>query len=380
MVLFANTDWYLYNFRLGLVRHLKVRLGCNVVVACPDGPHRGMLEAEGCTWWPVPLSRRSLNPLRDLPTLASLARDLGRSRADLIHNFGLKCILAGTLASYLGGVPRIVNEATGLGTLFTGEVWRYRFGRALVRGFLRTSMRRPRVRTLFQNEGDASRIAPARSTGGLRIVPGSGVDTERFHPAPLMPSRPVVLTACRLLRSKGIETFCMAARAVSGSVEGVEFRIAGTIDPGNPESFSAEEVSNLALRFPEVRFLGHCEGMPELWREASIAVLASEHEGMPRSLVEAAASGLPLVSSDIPGVKGLVNEGRNGMLVPVGDPAALGRALRELLADRERCARYGQASRELAVSTFNLEAILGAIQDTYRDLGLPGRLGSGKAS
>lgn len=369
MVLFANTPWYLYNFRLGLLRHLRSSLGCNVVVACPDGPHRVMLEAEGCTWWPIPLSRRSMNPLRDLPTIANLARALVRSRPDLIHNFGLKCILAGTLASYLGGVPRIVNEVTGLGTLFTGEVWRYRLGRALMRGFLRASMRRPRIRTLFQNEGDAARIAPARSAGRRRIIPGSGVDTERFHPASSRPSHPVVLMACRLLRSKGIETFCMAAREVSGGPNKVEFRIAGTVDPDNPDSFSAEEVSTLALRFPEVRLLGHCEEMPGLWREASIAVLTSEHEGMPRSLVEAAASGLPLVSSDIPGVKGLVNEGRNGMLVPAGDPAALGRALRGLLADRERCAKFGHASRELAVSTFGLETILESILDTYFDLG-----------
>lgn len=372
--MFANTEWYLYNFRLPLAKRLQVEAGAEVWVICPDGPYRPRLEAEGFRWIPVQMDRQGLNPLGDLKTAIRLARDLARIRPHLLHNFTLKAILAGTLAARLAGTPRIVNAVTGLGSMFTsGQPRQYRLPRRLLEAFFRWTFRNPAIRTIFQNQNDLTELAPeARQQVRCRLIAGSGFDSTRFHPSGHPPAHPTLLLATRLLKDKGVGEFCEAARIVNHRHPEAVFQVAGDIDAGNPGSYSALEIEALKMRFPMVHFLGHRDDMPELYRQASVGVLPSCYrEGVPRSLLEAAGSGLPLVAVDGDGIRAILQEGRNGRLVPPRDSDALAQALLDLLADPSAMAAYGQASRRLAVEGFDQARVLDATFAVYSELGFP---------
>lgn len=371
--MFANTEWYLYNFRLPLAKRLQVEAGAEVWVICPDGPYRPRLEAEGFHWIPVVMDRQGINPLMDIWVAARLARHLARIRPHLLHNFTLKSILAGTLAGRLAGVPRIVNAVTGLGSMFTArQQGEYRLPRVLLQAFFRWTFQSPHIRTIFQNQGDITQLAPhARQHAGCRMIAGSGIDTARFHPPSHPPRNPTLLLASRLLKDKGIAEFCEAARIVCRTHPETVFQVAGEVDEGNPGSYSMLEVEDLKVRFPMVHFLGHRDDMPELYRQASLAVLPSSYrEGVPRSLLEAAGSGLPLVAVDGDGIRAIVHDGINGRLVPPKDGHTLARVILDLLADPSRMAAYGRESRKLAMEGFDQARVLDATFAVYRELGL----------
>lgn len=372
IVLFANTDWYLYNFRISLARRAAQHFGAEIWIACPDGPYRAFLETEGFHWIPVAMRRRSLNPLHDLATAWRLSRVLRRIQPDLLHAFTLKSIFIGTLAAWVAGVPRVVNAITGLGSIYGGRKWRYLLARRLLGLFFRAFLVRRRVRTIFQNAEDLAQIwALVNHSSGFRLISGSGVDTVRFHPAEKTPEFPVVLMASRLIRDKGIQVLCQAARLVHEDLPEVQFQIAGEVDPGNPTSFTEAEITDLAKDHPMVHFLGHRADMEELFRGATLAVLPTEaREGLPRSLIEACASGLALVASDVEGVREVVIPGRNGLLVPPREARALAFALLEILQDPLRRVAMGRESRALALERFDQEMVLGATLAVYSELGL----------
>ena len=373
IALFANTDWYLYNFRLPLAKRLQHECGAEVWVICPDGPYRPRLEAEGFHWRPIRMERQGLNPFNDLLTAARLAWELVYIKPLLLHNFTLKSILAGSIAARFAGVPAVVNAVTGLGSMFVSGADRYRLPRHLLVAFFRWSFRDRKIRTIFQNEGDLEQFAPAASHQvRCRLIGGSGVDSERFYPATHPPDHPTLLLTARLLKDKGISEFCEAAKIVGRSYPNAEFLVAGSIDTGNPGSYSQQEIEELRRLFPCVKFLGHQEEMQFLYQRATLAVLPSRYrEGVPRSLIEAACSGLPLVAVDGGGVRTIVKDGINGRLIPSGDSAALAHVLLALLGDPPSMERFGRASRALAVESFDQQRVLDATFAVYRELGFP---------
>lgn len=372
LVLFANTDWYLYNFRTSLAQRAAQHLDAEVWIACPDGPYRAAMEAEGFHWIPVVMRRRSLNPLPDLATAWRLSSALRIIQPDLLHAFTLKSIFIGTMAAWFADVPRVVNAITGLGSLYSGRKLRYLIARWLLGYFFRIFLMQRRVRIIFQNPEDQGQIEALTGNGeSLRLIAGSGVDTALFYPSKTPTRVPVVIMASRLIRDKGIGVLCQAAHLVAEQVSDVQFQIAGEVDPGNPSSFTTEEIEELARNHPMVHFLGHRTDMPELFRGAALAVLPAQvREGLPRSLIEACASGLALVATDVEGIREVVIPGRNGLLVPPGNAPALASALIELLKNPNRYSTMGKESRALAVDRFDKERVLGATLAVYAELGL----------
>lgn len=372
VVLFANTDWYLYNFRLSLARRIRQGLDAEVWIACPDGPYRTTLEAEGFRWIPIALRRRSLNPWHDLAAAWKLAKALRRIQPHLLHAFTLKSILVGNLATWAAAVPRVVNAFTGLGSLYGGRRADYLLARKLLALFFRLFLGRAGARTIFQNPEDLAQVrALVGHSDSFRLIPGSGVDTRRFHPPEEPPGAVVVLLVSRLIRDKGIQAFCEAASLVHVDMPQVRFQVAGTVDPGNPSSFTQAEIDRLSKLHPMTEFLGQREDMPELFRGAALAVLpAQAREGLPRSLIEACASGLPLVASDVEGIREVLLHGQNGLLVPPGDVQALASAWIEILQDPLRRSAMGRASRALALEHFDQEKVLEATLAVYAELGL----------
>jgi len=379
-MLVANTDWYLVNFAAPLVHRLR-RDGAEVLLVSPPGAHRAALAALGARWEPLAIGRRSIGPVGELATLVALTRLLRRERPELVHGFTLKGVVHGLLAARLAGVGARVATLTGLGWVFTNRAWSARALRPVLRALLRVALAGARTRTIVQNRDDAAALVGAGlvDASSLRRVAGSGVDCTRFQPrrAPRPPDRPwTVLLVARLLWDKGVGEFVAAARALRATHPTLRLVVAGARDQGNPAAIAPEQLA--AWREEgTVEWLGQVDNMPALLAEVDAVALPSHREGLPRSLIEAAACGLPLVASDAPGCREVVRDGVEGLLVPVGDAAALAAAIQRLAADPALAARLGAAGRERTLREFAVPVVVDAVLAVYRELiALPPRQGA----
>ena len=393
ILFFANTEWYLYNFRLPLARYLRDQ-GHEVVMLSPPGPYVAKLQAAGFRALTVPMQRRSLNPLRELALLNDIRRIYAQERPDLVHHFTIKCVVYGALAARLTGVAARIHAVTGLGHVFTSDSLKARLLRPPVRALLRLALGGAHSRLIVQNPDDQ---AAFQHTGlidprHIRLIRGSGVDTERFqpvdshsplpHPDPLRttparcatppsPRRGLgtlkILLASRLLWEKGIGEYVAAARQLRQEGIAAELLLAGDPDPGNPASIPVEQLDRWR-QDGDVTLLGHIDDMATLLAQTDIAVLPSYREGTPRSLLEAAACGLPLVTTDAPGCREIVQHEVNGLLVPVKDAPALAAALRRLCQESETRQRMGHASRAKALAEFDQRIVFEKTLAVYEEL------------
>ena len=370
IALVANTDWYLYNFRSGLANHLK-SLGFEVHVICPDGPFRLRLESLGFTWHQLDLNRGAANPLSEWRAYRRLRKIYLTIRPDLVHHFTLQCVVWGTFAAQSAGVGAIVNALAGMGSLFHGETFFAHLLRRPVTSLLRRALRSPNTQTIFQNPDDLNACVHyfSLSPESVHLIRGSGVDVTKFSPVERSLLNPNILFVGRLLRDKGILDFISAASSLRNTHPNWSFQIAGTPDPGNPSSLSANDVETLAAKNPNVSFLGHKEDMVALLASAHLVVLPSRYgEGVPRSLIEAAASGLPLIATDHPGCREIVNHGENGYLVPKGDTQILASRIEDALLDEPKWRSFSRCSRLLAEREFSSVSVFQATIQVYSRL------------
>jgi len=378
IVLFANTDWYLYNFRRSLAKRLE-DLGYDVVLLSAPGEYGPRLRDMGFSWHPVAMDRRSLNPIRELATVWRVMRFVRAQRPFLVHNFTVKCAIYGSLAArFAGGIPR-VNAIAGLGYVFSSNDALARALRPLTRLLLAFSLGGSKAGVIAQNPDDLGKLKQSKLVDPNRawLIPSSGVNCVRFE-VPERQQRPReyplrVVLAARLLRSKGILEFAEAARILRKRGIPVEFLLAGTPDPGNPDSIREDDVwewSEDGL----LRWLGHVDDMATLFRECDVMALPSYYgEGLPRTLVEAAAAGLALVSTDMPGCRDAVIDGVTGIVMPPRDVDALVDALARLEADRAQVHSMGAAARTRALSEFDESIVNGRTIEVYEVLADGGR-------
>ena len=377
IVLFANTDWYLYNFRRSLALALR-EAGHEVLLLSPPGEYGARLRALGLRWEPVPMDRRSLNPLREAAVLAHLWRLFRRERPDLVHGFTIKCAVYGSLAARLAGVPARVNAVTGMGYVFTSTDAKARALRPLVRLLMRAALDGRDARLILQNPDDVAVFEQARlvAPGQIRLIPGSGVDCVRFAPgesvgrghAPDADTPPFrVLLAARLLWDKGLAEFVDAARRLHGEGRAIDFLLAGDPDPGNPAAVPEATVHDWVAE-GLLHWLGHVDDMPALFASVDVVVLPSYREGLPKGLIEAGACALPLVTTDVPGCREVVTDGVDGLLVPVRDAGALATAIARLHDDPMLAARLGAAARQRALDEFDERIVIARTQAVYQEL------------
>ncbi len=377
IVLFANTDWYLYNFRRSLALALR-EAGHELLLLSPPGEYGARLRALGLRWEPVPMDRRSLNPLREAAVLAHLWRLFRRERPDLVHGFTIKCAVYGSLAARAAGVPARVNAVTGMGYVFTSTDAKARALRPLVRLLMRAALDGRDARLILQNPDDVAVFEQARlvAPGHIRLIPGSGVDCVRFAPgesvgrghAPDADTPPFrVLLAARLLWDKGLAEFVDAARRLHGEGRAIDFLLAGDPDPGNPAAVPEATVHDWVAE-GLLHWLGHVDDMPALFASVDVVVLPSYREGLPKGLIEAGACALPLVTTDVPGCREVVTDGVDGLLVPVRDAGALATAIARLHDDPMLAARLGAAARQRALDEFDERIVIARTQAVYQEL------------
>jgi glycosyltransferase involved in cell wall biosynthesis len=346
------------------------RAGFDVQVVTPDGPSVPAIRDAGLTWHPVALSRSGMSLWSEAQSMLQLYRLYQRLRPDIVHHVTPKPVLYGTPAARLAGVPAVVNAISGLGHAFSPGAGRLL--RAGVSLGYRVALRHPNMRVIFQN--DEHRRQFIRSgwvrAADAELVPGSGVDVQRFRPAPpgyTSPTGPVtVMLAARLLATKGVREFVAAARLLRDPAR-ARFVLVGDPDPGNPASIPAAEIAQW-VREGVVEHWGFQRDMAQGYSTAQIACLPSYTEGMPKSLIEAAACGLLIVATDEPGCRAVVIHETSGLLVPVGDVRALAHQLDRAIAEPALRARLGQAARHRAVTEFAIEHIVARHLEIYRGL------------
>ena len=376
ILLFANTAWYLFNFRRSLAEVLRAQ-GHEVILASPPDPYGEKLRALGFRWEPVPMERRSINPWRELSLILWLARLMRRERLDLVHSFTIKCVIYGSIAARLAGVRARVGAAAGMGYVFTRHTPGALALRAVATALMRLALGGRRVRLIVQNPDDLAffvetRLMPRES---VTLIPSSGVDGTRFHPADAEAQFERrartgfrVLLPARLLWDKGVAEYMEAARYLrAAGRHDIHFLLAGSPDPGNPTAVPESDIRGWAEE-GLIEWLGHVEDMPTLLRSVDVVALPSYREGLPKGLIEAGASGLPLVTTDVPGCREVVTHELNGLLVPVRNGAALADAVVRLRDDPALSARLGAAARQACLERFDERRVISDTLEVYRAL------------
>lgn len=342
--------------------------GYEVHVATPASAASATVAGHGLRHHVLDMRRGGQNPLADFRTLVSLGRLYRRLRPDIVHHVTVKPVLYGSLAARALAVPAVVNAVSGLGYLYLAGGWKARARRAMVSALYSAAFGHRNTRIIFQNTDDLAALCTTQAEREkATLIRGSGVDLECFRPAAEPDGSPVVMLAARLLWDKGVGDFVAAAELLRARGATARFVLVGAGDPANPS-----EVPAGTLRGWEgagtVECWGQRDDMPEVLSRAHVVCLPSYREGMPKVLLEAAACGRPVVTTDVPGCRDAIVPGETGLLVPPGDPAALADAIATLLASPALRARMGRAGRSLAEREFDVRMVVDRTLRIYGEL------------
>lgn len=370
LIYLVTEDWYFWSHRLPMARAAR-DAGFAVGVATRVADHGERIAAEGFQLHPLDWRRRRLDPAETARALNQIVRLYRSERPDLVHHVALKPVLLGSLAAAWARVPAVVNAPTGLGTLFVADTLPARLLRAALRPVLGHLLNRRNGRVVVQNLDDRDALIRAglvRAERGI-VVRGSGVDTERFRPLPEPPEPPVVAAYVgRMLALKGLRTLVAAHRLLREQGRDIHLVLAGAPDSESPTCIPVSELRAWAGE-PGIRWLGSVADVRTVWAGAHLAVQASlGGEGLPLSLLEAAACGRAIVATDVPGCREIARGGENALLVPPDDPAALARALDHLARDAALRQRFAAASRRMVESDLAAARVGERTVGLYRDL------------
>ena len=362
----VSEDWYFLSHRLPMARAAR-DAGFEVHVATRVQDGAGAIEAERFILHPIPFARGRLSPLASLATILSLRRIHRTIAPTVTHHVSIQTAVLGMIAM-LGRPVACVNALTGLGYSFTSATAKAIAVGLITRSALRVLLDREGVISLVQNDDDLAAVMELGiPRSRIMLIAGSGVDVGRLNPLSEPSGPPTAAFVGRLLDDKGIRTLVAAHRLLCGRGEHTQLLIAGIPDSANPASVTQEEATSWNNE-PGITWLGQVEDISSVWARAHIAVLPSRREGLPLSLLEAAACGRAMVATDVPGCRVIVIPGETGLLVPVDDAVALANAIGRLLHETELRAQFGAAARRLVVERFSADIIGRQIVALYHRL------------
>jgi glycosyltransferase involved in cell wall biosynthesis len=366
-------DWYFWSHRLSLAR-AALRNGYEVIIATRVSKHGQKILDEGFRLVPLSLSRESYSPLKELRTIIELRRLYGKERPDVVHQVALKPVLYGSIAALGRGNIKVINALAGLGYLVASSTLKARILRIGVWSAFGFLLRRSGSRVIFQNEEDRDAIittlkVPPENTVLIR---GAGVDLETFCPATQEPAgTPVVILPSRMLWNKGVKEFVEAARLLRAEGVKARFVMVGDTDSASPSGMPRQQ---LAAWHEEgaIEWWGRLEEMASVYQGATLVCLPSHGgEGVPKSLLEAAACGRAIVTTNVPGCRDVVHDNVNGLLVPAKNVTELATAIRRLLEDPILRYRMGIAGREIASREFSEQLVVKNTLLLYNDSAKP---------
>jgi glycosyltransferase involved in cell wall biosynthesis len=357
ILLTANTDWYLYNFRILLAEFLRSQ-GMEVIFVCPNGRFISEVQSRGFRWVQWDVGRNTMTPLGEIISFLKLFKIYQHEKPQIVHQHTIKSVLYGTLAARLTRVLGIVNSITGMGYIFSSSDRRATLMRPFVKLFYRWVLGQRNVRVIFENITDLELFITQNLTsrGQVTLISGVGVDTKKFLPMP-EPGEPlVILMASRMLWDKGVGIFVEAVRILHKRQK-VRAVLAGEPDIGNPSHIEPQVLQNWQDE-GLVEWWGWQADMPSIYAQCHIVAFPTMYgEGVPTVLLEALSCGRAVVATDVPGCQDVVTHGVNGLLVPVRNAEALAEALETLITNDELRRRMGAAGREIAVEQFSISKV-----------------------
>ncbi len=365
LLLVVSEDWYFLSHRLPLALAVK-KMGMEVYVACRVGEHGDVIRSHGLQLIPIHMNRSGLHPLKELATLWELFQIYRKIRPDIIHHVALKPSLYGSMVARGLRFPNVVNALAGLGHVFMASDLKHRMIRSILGPLLRWAFKCPTTRMVFQNPDDRDVFV---SNGFIkldqtRLIKGSGVDTDIFSPKPskrIFP--PMVVLVGRMLWTKGVGEFVEAAKILKKERQ-LDLVLVGDPDPLNPASIPMVDIETWE-REKRISYWGRREDIPDILNMATISVLPSYREGLPKSLIESAACGLPLVAFDRPGSREIVAHGKNGVLVPFGNIEELASAIAYLLDNPSTAEKMGRVGRARVMTEFSQKNIVNQTLRVY---------------
>jgi len=370
-ILFLVTeDWYFCLHRLPIARAAR-DAGFRVMVATQVHEHREVIEKEGFQLIPMRWTRSSLNPLHALSEVRQISAIYRKFQPDIVHHVALKPSLYGTVAAAITGVSPVVNNLAGLGQAFSSEGMMAAVIRKGLMVAFKVLFSRAGTCTIVENSDDRHFLTSVVGIDdrAVALVRGIGVDVSRFMPVPeILNSIPTVTMVSRMLWPKGVGELVDAARILRKRGKPVNIQLVGVPDPSSRVSVPERQLLEWQAE-GVVDWLGYREDVADIWRHSNIAILPSYYrEGIPRSLLEAAACGRAIVTTDMPGCREIVQHGRNGLLVSPRSPAAIADAIDLLADDPDLRRRMGQVGREMVEREFAEEHVVAQTLDVYRAL------------
>lgn len=367
VVLAANSAWNIVTFRQGLIRALTDSGYEPVVIAPLDeaaGDRVGTLDVETVG---IDLDRSGLDPIADLKLLLAYRKILKRLAPGALLAFTIKPNIYGCIVARSLGISAIPN-VSGLGTVFLmgGPL------KSLVTAMYRFAFKGCQL-VFFQNPDDAELFVEHRIVrrSQVRLVPGSGIDLLHHAPTELPPGPPVFLLIARLLRDKGIREYVEAAQSLRREFPDVRFQLLGPLDPDNRSAIGQAELERW-IREGIVEYLGASDDVRPQIAAATVIVLPSYREGLPRALLEGAAMARPLITTDVPGCREVVDDGTNGLLCEVRSTGSLAEAMRKMIRmPAEARAEMGRAARRTVEEGFSEERVVHAYLDALKSFALP---------
>lgn len=364
----VNVDWFFLSHRLPIALE-AMRQGYQVHIATGLTDRLEELQNNGLVVHPLALDRSSASLGNAWRTVAQLWHIFRTVRPDVVHLVTIKPVLLGGLVARFTGVPAMVAAVSGLGFVFMARGAKAAVRRWLVGALYRLALGHRNAKVIFQNPDDLRSLATVThlSPAKLAMIRGSGVDLTRYAHVPLPGGVPVVVLAARLLADKGVLEFVQGARLLRQRGCHARFVLVGTVDAANPTSLTDADVSAW-VQEGTVEWWGHRTDMPQVFQAAQLVVLPSYREGLPKVLIEAAACGRAVVTTDVPGCRDAIEPGVTGLLVPVRDAAALADAMQSLITDPVRCKVMGDAGRVLAEKSFDVRQTVAAHLRIYQEL------------
>lgn len=367
-----NVDWFFLSHRLPIALE-AMRHGYEVHIATALTDQLAVLKNYGIVVHPLTLNRSGVGLWAIVLPVLQIFRVCKTVKPDVVHFVTIKPVLLGGVAARLARVPAIVSAVSGLGFVFVAKGMTAAIRRWVVKHLYRMALGHENLRVIFQNSNDLSSLSSLFELPDRKVtmIRGSGADLSQYCVTPLPEGVPVVLLAARLLVDKGVREFVQSAQTLRRrglSSKDVRFVVVGKPDLDNPHSLHPDELAQWTDE-GAVELWGHRTDMPQVMASAHIVVLPSYYgEGLPKVLIEAAACGRAVVTTDHPGCRDAIEAGVTGLLVPVRDSEALADAIQKLLSDPIKCAKMGQAGRILAETAFDEKQVVAAHLQIYQEL------------
>ncbi|WP_066015303.1 glycosyltransferase family 4 protein [Endozoicomonas atrinae] len=365
----VTEDWYFTSHRLNLAIQAK-KNNSNVVVVCNVSGHSKLIESTGARvislkHW----DRTGINPLSEIKAIFEIIKIYHKEKPDIVHHIAQKPVLYGSIAALFSNINVKVNAVAGMGFVFSSDSCKARLLRPFFQFFYSLLFRRNRTALIVQNEDDQAFFVTNKlvSTNKVSLIRGAGIDVDEFYPVEEPSGVVVIALVARMLSSKGVPEAIQAARLLKQ--QGVDFRLDLV---GDPDLLNPESVTEAELRAWHdegvVNWVGRQTDIAKVWQNSHIALLPSHREGTPKSLLEAAASGRPMVTTDVPGCRQLVINGVTGLMVPRESPADLAVALKRLIEDQELRVSMGIAARSDMLKRYSSEIVTKKTFELYDSL------------